>query len=295
MTKYTDDFVAHLLKKEAAEQSSRLSRASTGPNPNAPKPNTRFLRNIVREVDSHNAALLAREKEKVRERERERSRERGRRDRKERERRDRRERERERSRSRLQRRHRHHGRSRHGSGSRTRRYRSRSKSPSRSRSRSRSRRHRHHRHHHHHHHRPKEEEPKQEEEDQEKEIGPPPPPRPRGRGATTSTNRNPMDAHFSPTYHPSLPPPPSPSSTSPTASGSGNWDSALEAYRDRQKWKTIGAQRLRDAGFREEEIRGWENGGAEKEGDVEGIRWAVKGGVREWDRGKVLDRDGEVL
>ncbi|KAL2121922.1 hypothetical protein VTJ04DRAFT_2377 [Mycothermus thermophilus] len=76
--------------------------------------------------------------------------------------------------------------------------------------------------------------------------------------------------------------------------GSGsstNWDEAVEAYRDRQKWRQQGAERLRAAGFTEQQIRRWEKGG---EPDIEDVRWAKAGEEREWDRGKtMMDLDGE--
>lgn len=73
-----------------------------------------------------------------------------------------------------------------------------------------------------------------------------------------------------------------------------DWDQALEALRDRQKWKQQGADRLRAAGFTEEEVEKWKKGGEKKEEDV---KWAKKGESREWDRGKVFsaDSDNELL
>ncbi|TGO20297.1 hypothetical protein BPAE_0313g00080 [Botrytis paeoniae] len=76
------------------------------------------------------------------------------------------------------------------------------------------------------------------------------------------------------------------------AGGEGeDWDQALEALRDRQKWKMQGANRLRDAGFSEEEVKKWERGGEKREEDV---KWKGKGEGREWDRGKVVRGDGTV-
>ena len=68
----------------------------------------------------------------------------------------------------------------------------------------------------------------------------------------------------------------------PTAS-TENWEDAVESFRDRQKWKQQGAQRLRDAGYTEEQIKRWEKGG---EKDIDDVRWTKAGGQREWDRGK---------
>ena len=50
-----------------------------------------------------------------------------------------------------------------------------------------------------------------------------------------------------------------------------DWDMALEAVKDRQKWKQQGAQRLREAGFTEQQVKKWEKGGEKTEEDV---RWA---------------------
>jgi len=72
--------------------------------------------------------------------------------------------------------------------------------------------------------------------------------------------------------------------------GSGNWDEAIEAYRDRQKWKQQGADRLRAAGFTEEQVAKWERqgpGGAQR--DADDVRWSGRGEKREWDRGKEVE------
>ena len=68
---------------------------------------------------------------------------------------------------------------------------------------------------------------------------------------------------------------------------------ALEALRDRQKWKQQGAARLREAGFSEDEVKKWEKGGvAGAEKGEEDVRWSGRGEGREWDRGKVVGDDG---
>lgn len=70
----TDEYVAQLLAKDAKESSIRYSAigleayASSKPPANKPKPNTRFLRNIIKDTDSHNSALLAKEGAEARER-----------------------------------------------------------------------------------------------------------------------------------------------------------------------------------------------------------------------------------
>ncbi|RFU76921.1 pre-mrna-splicing factor 38b [Trichoderma arundinaceum] len=63
----TDDYVADLLAKEANDCSLKYSAMgleafNTKYKPsNAPKPNKRFLRNIIKDTDTHNKALLAKE------------------------------------------------------------------------------------------------------------------------------------------------------------------------------------------------------------------------------------------
>ncbi|MCJ1301150.1 hypothetical protein MMC08_003949 [Hypocenomyce scalaris] len=118
-------------------------------------------------------------------------------------------------------------------------------------------------------------------------IGPPPPPQhpkilPRGRGALTSTTA--IDTHFSSTYDPST-------DIHPNSDSENDWDQALEALKDRQRWKQQGADRLRSAGFTEEEVSKWEKGGETREEDVV---WRRPGEGREWDRGKVVAEDGSV-
>jgi hypothetical protein len=92
-----------------------------------------------------------------------------------------------------------------------------------------------------------------------------------------------MDAHFADDYDPSMDLKPD--------SGQDDWAEAIEAMRDRQRWKQQGAERLRQAGFSETQITKWEKGDEKTEDDV---KWAKKGEGREWDRGKVLDDDGNI-
>lgn len=70
-----------------------------------------------------------------------------------------------------------------------------------------------------------------------------------------------------------------------------DWDMALEALRDRKLWQQKGAERLRAAGFGDEEVQKWEDNGREK--GAEDVKWAIRGESREWDRGKVVEQDGE--
>lgn len=115
-------------------------------------------------------------------------------------------------------------------------------------------------------------------------VGPLPPPPPaklqsRGRGKFASSSA--MDSYFSSTYDPSQ-------DIHANSDSENDWDQALEALRDRQRWKQQGAERLRLAGFTEEEVGKWEKGGEKREEDV---RWNTKGEGREWDRGKVVGED----
>ncbi|KAK4189168.1 hypothetical protein QBC35DRAFT_151788 [Podospora australis] len=113
-------------------------------------------------------------------------------------------------------------------------------------------------------------------------IGPPPPPkspvRVRGRGAWKGGAA--MDQRFLQgcdfASDPQV-------DTGEGAGTRGDWDEAVELFRERQKWKQQGADRLRAAGFTEEQIRRWEKGG---EKDVDHVRWTKRGEQREWDRGK---------
>lgn len=111
-------------------------------------------------------------------------------------------------------------------------------------------------------------------------IGPAPPPpvRSRGRGTFSHLSSG-IDSRFSADYDPTA-------DVRLDADEENDWDQALEALRDRQKWKQQGADRLRAAGFTDEEIEKWEKGGEKREEDV---KWAKKGEGREWDRGKILD------
>jgi hypothetical protein len=95
-----------------------------------------------------------------------------------------------------------------------------------------------------------------------------------------------MDMHFNPNYDPSTDIAlPSPKATNLNALEGDSWDQALEAHRDRQTWKQIGAERLRAAGFGDEDVKKWEKGGEKLDEDV---RWVGAGEEREWDRGKEI-------
>lgn len=106
----------------------------------------------------------------------------------------------------------------------------------------------------------------------------------RSRGRGTVSHASGIDSRFLATYDPTA-------DVQLDPDEGNDWDQALEALRDRQKWKQQGADRLRAAGFTDEEISKWEKGSEKREEDV---KWAKKGEGREWDRGKVIDDDGIV-
>jgi hypothetical protein len=118
-------------------------------------------------------------------------------------------------------------------------------------------------------------------------IGPRPPSEPqairvRGRGAVSLGSG--LDSRFAVDYDPTV-------DVQLDPEEDDDWGQALEALKDRQKWQSKQADRLREAGFSEQEIKKWETGGEKREEDVV---WTRRGEKREWDRGKVVDEDGTV-
>lgn len=77
----------------------------------------------------------------------------------------------------------------------------------------------------------------------------------------------------------------------PASDVEDDWGDALEALRDRARWQQQGADRLKQAGFTDDQVRKWERGDVQGEEDVV---WRKKGEGREWDRGKVVDEEGDV-
>ncbi|KAJ4417587.1 hypothetical protein N0V82_006060 [Gnomoniopsis sp. IMI 355080] len=112
-------------------------------------------------------------------------------------------------------------------------------------------------------------------------TGPKPPPKIRGRGALRGASG--MDSRFTSDYDPK-------SDVQPDENVRDDWDESLEALRDRAKWKQQGADRLRQAGFTEDQIKKWEKGG---EKTIDDVQWTKKGEGREWDRGKNLELEDE--
>jgi hypothetical protein len=106
-------------------------------------------------------------------------------------------------------------------------------------------------------------------------------PIPRGRGARKSSA---IDRIFRSDYDPA-------SDVQLDLEEEDEWSMAVETFRDRLKWMKNGANRLRAAGFTEAEVKKWETG---KERTEEDVRWGRKGEKREWDRGKVIDTEGDV-
>ncbi|KAL4805548.1 hypothetical protein BDV18DRAFT_141242 [Aspergillus unguis] len=373
----SDDYVAQVLAKEARDSSMKYSSLGmeaympARPSGSAPKPNTRFLRHIIKETDNHNAALKRKEEREARERARQ-LREQGsstrdntkdrhhhrshrsddrdacrrRADREDRHRSHRSRRSRSRSpdtdrprasrrgretrdretRDRDDDRHRHSRRSRRNrsySRSRSRsprgredsdrhRRRHRRRSTSRSRSPLKSR---------------KDKDSRRSETEYsiptskdktsgndsdplEDLVGPLPqkeaPIRSRGRGAYTNNSN--IDAHFAPDYDPTLDVQadddevqtgnkPTRRPVAGLMTGDDDWELALEALRDRARWKQTGENRLREAGFNSDIVERWKNSPTTTGGDnglLESVKWSTKGEGREWDRGKFVDDDGHI-
>ncbi|KAJ6087305.1 hypothetical protein N7467_006219 [Penicillium canescens] len=132
--------------------------------------------------------------------------------------------------------------------------------------------------------------------------------RSRGRGAYKNLSN--IDAHFAPGYDPATDvqldddnshSAGQQSSRRPVAglmTGEDDWDMALEALRDRTRWKQKGEERLREAGIDDAAIDRWKSNaaftGLNREGNPEHVQWSKKGEGREWDRGKFVDDEGHI-
>jgi hypothetical protein len=66
---------------------------------------------------------------------------------------------------------------------------------------------------------------------------------------------------------------------------------ALEALRDKEFWKHKGAEGCRLVGLGMRRSRNDKTAGGEK--GVEDARWTGKGHAREWNRGKVVQEEGD--
>ncbi|KAF4989325.1 hypothetical protein FGRMN_9167 [Fusarium graminum] len=368
----TDDYVADLLAQEASDCSLKYSAMGmdayrTNKKPaNMMKPNTRFLRHIIKDTDNHNKALLAKEaaESKARLKDLERTEEIKRRKtnpnvhdirrrqmgdihailggkrrprtedeagpssrkdpkRSESDRKFERERDqnrddlftekrndrgqhgrlsREDRRSKIDdesrrsdkshREHRRHGRSRsrdrnseEGHRRRSHKRRDRSRSPTRRR-RSRSPRESKSRHRYRSPLDTKEDRKRKDGEDGDSDvledlIGPAPPPKYRGRGTVGGSSG--IDRRFSETYDPKT------DVQMDEDEGGGNWDDAVEAFRDRQKLRQNQEERMRAAGFADEQIQ--RASGADEKA-AESVQWSKAGEKRAWDMGKKIGSDG---
>ncbi|OHE99376.1 pre-mRNA-splicing factor 38B [Colletotrichum orchidophilum] len=114
-------------------------------------------------------------------------------------------------------------------------------------------------------------------------IGPEPPQPVRSRGRGTASGTSGIDKRFEADYNPKTDVEMADNDKHPGE----NWDDAVEAFRDRQKWRQNQEQRMRAAGYSDEMIKKWTEGGtAGEQKDERDVRWAKAGEKREWDRGK---------
>jgi hypothetical protein len=74
-----------------------------------------------------------------------------------------------------------------------------------------------------------------------------------------------------------------------------NNSSDTSTHQSLRQWNKLGAQRLRAAGFTDEQVKKWETSDSRgKEKSEEDVRWTKRGESREWDRGKRVDGSGNV-
>ncbi|KAK5994937.1 hypothetical protein PT974_03326 [Cladobotryum mycophilum] len=114
-------------------------------------------------------------------------------------------------------------------------------------------------------------------------IGPAPPPKYRGRGTVAGAAG--IEMRFSEAYDPKT-------DVLLDEEKGGDWDDAVEAYRDRQKLRLNQEDRLRAAGFADHQIQ--QINSVQKEKTEQDVVWTKAGEKREWDRGKRVDDDGDV-
>ena len=115
-------------------------------------------------------------------------------------------------------------------------------------------------------------------------IGPAAPPQHRGRGRLDGSTG--LDRRFSQSYDPAT------DTQMETSDVEGDWDDAVEAFRDRKKLRQTQEVRLKAAGFTAEQIAGQNSNATVTTGKPEElVTWSKAGDVREWDRGK----DGQLF
>lgn len=104
-------------------------------------------------------------------------------------------------------------------------------------------------------------------------IGPPPPPKHRGRGTIGGAAA--LDRRFSESYDPRL--------DVRMEDDEDPWDDAVESFRDQQKMRLNQDQRLKFAGFTDEQIQRAK--GLQEKAELN-VVWSKAGEKREWDKGK---------
>ncbi|KAL2874203.1 hypothetical protein SGCOL_010571 [Colletotrichum sp. CLE4] len=114
-------------------------------------------------------------------------------------------------------------------------------------------------------------------------IGPEPPQQVRSRGRGTASGASGIDKRFEADYNPKADVEMADDDKHPRE----NWDDAVEAFRDRQKWRQNQEERMRAAGYTDGMLKKWREGGtADEQKDERDVQWAKAGEKREWDRGK---------
>lgn len=77
--------------------------------------------------------------------------------------------------------------------------------------------------------------------------------------------------------------------------GESNWDDAVEAFRDRQRLRQSQQERLRSAGFGDEQIQKMSGESDAAATDDSNVRWTKSGEKREWDLGKGTGQGGTLF
>ncbi|PHH60888.1 hypothetical protein CDD81_1049 [Ophiocordyceps australis] len=116
-------------------------------------------------------------------------------------------------------------------------------------------------------------------------IGPVAPPKHRGRGRIGGALD--LDRRFSASYDPKA-------DIEDIVNIGEDWDDTVEAFRDRQKLRVCQEQRMRNAGFAEDQIEKMKGGWCMESRTEPDVIWSKAGEVRAWDNGKILDEEMEV-